>query len=231
LSASQLCLYLCRLLLILAVVVSSAPAQSQPGSQPDQPAVQTRSEKPDPSRARNEFGVWTGYSPFSFVLKGTSKDRELFLLNLQYAHTLLAARPIMLKYVAEAVPVALEVQPTQHYLVNGKVIPNPAGAIYGAGANPFGLQANLGGKNVQPFVNGTLGFLYFHDQVPIVGSSQFNYTITIGFGAQVYLHRRNSITFGWKYHHLSNDDQAHLNPGMDSGVFYVGWSTFLAKRR
>ncbi len=29
-------------------------------------------------RGANEFGGWIGYSPFSFVLKGTSKDRELF---------------------------------------------------------------------------------------------------------------------------------------------------------
>jgi hypothetical protein len=223
LSASQLRLYLCRLLLILAVVVSSARAQSQSGGQPDRPAVEARSDKPDSSRVRNEFGVWAGHSPFSFVLKGTSKDRQLFLLNLQYARTLLATRPIRLKYIAEAVPVALEVQPTQRYVVNGKVITNAAGAIHGAGANPFGLQANLDGYKVQPFVSGTVGFLYFHDQVPIIGSSQFNYTITVGFGAQVYLHRGNSVTFGWKYHHLSNAYQAHLNPGMDSGVFYVGY--------
>ena len=221
-SASQLCLYLCRLLLILAVVVSSACAQSR--SQPDQPALETRSDESCPSRARNEFGVWAGYSPFSFVLKGTSKDRELFLLNLQYARTLLCTRPIRLKYIAEAVPVALEFQPTQRYLVNGKVITNSSGAIYGAGANPFGLQANFGGKKLQPFVSGTLGFLYFHDQVPIIGSSQFNYTITFGFGAQLYLHHRNSIMFGWRYHHLSNAYQAHLNPGIDSGVFYIGHS-------
>jgi hypothetical protein len=168
--------------------------------------------------------MWSGYSPFSFVLKGTSKDRQLLLVNLQYARTLLATHPVQLKYTAEIVPLALEFQPRQLYVVDGKLLTNPAGTIYGAGANPIGLQANFGGRKVQPIVTGTLGFLYFHDQVPIIGSSQFNYTITVGFGVQVYAHSGRSLTLGWKYHHLSNNYQAHLNPGIDSGVFYVGYT-------
>ena len=182
-------------------------------------------------RGTNEFGIWTGYSPFSFVLKGTSKDRQLFLLNFQYARTLVATRPLTLKYTAEAVPVALEFQPAQRYLVAGKPLNNPAGTFYGAGSSPIGVQANFGPKRIQPFVNGSLGFLYFTRQVPILESSQFNYTITVGFGAQMFWRPGRSFTVGWKYHHLSNDYQGHLNPGIDSGVFYVGLSGFRAKKK
>src|SRR5215472_3611652 len=64
-------------------------------------------------RGTNEFGGWIGYSPFSFVLKGTSKDRELLLVNLQYARTLFVAGPLTFKYAADVVPLALEFQPTQ----------------------------------------------------------------------------------------------------------------------
>ena len=181
-------------------------------------------------RGTNEFGIWTGYSPFSFVLKGTSTDRQLFLLNLQYARTLLAKRSVTLKYVAEAVPVALEIQPTQFYEIGGQNITNPAGTIYGAGLNPVGVQANFGSKKIQPFANGSLGFLYFNQDVPIIDSSQFNYTITIGGGVQFFPRAGRSFTVGWKYHHLSNDYQGHFNPGIDSSVFYIGFSVFRAKR-
>jgi hypothetical protein len=180
-------------------------------------------------RGTNEFGLWTGYSPFSFLLKGTIKDRQLFLLNLQYARTLLATRPLTLKYTAEIVPVALEFQPTQRYVVDGKLLVNHAATIYGTGANPIGVQANFGTRKVQPFTSGTLGFLYFNRQVPVVGSSQFNYNIAIGFGAQFFLRPGRSFSMGWKYHHLSNDNQAHLNPGLDSGVFYLGFSLIPTK--
>ena len=180
-------------------------------------------------RGTNEFGIWTGYSPFFFVLKGTSKDRQLLLLNFQYARTLLVTRPLTLKYTAEAVPIALEFQPTQHYLVAGKLLNNPAGTIYGAGSSPIGLQANFGPKRIQPLVNGSLGFLYFTSQVPVLKSSQFNYTITIGFGTQIFWRPGRSLTVGWKYHHLSNNYRGQLNPGMDSGVFYFGLFGFRVK--
>ena len=183
------------------------------------------------SRGSNEFGVWTGYSPFSFKLKGTTEDRELFLLNLQYARTLFATPPLTLKYTAEIVPVALEMQPTQTYFVNGNVLINPAGTIYGAGASPIGFQGNFGRKSIQPFANGSVGFLYFSQQVPVIGSSQFNYTITIGFGAQFFRRSGSSFTVGWKYHHLSNNYQATLNPGIDSSVFYAGVSILRRGRR
>jgi hypothetical protein len=165
------------------------------------------------------------------VLKGTAKDRELLLVNLQYARTLVATRPFTLKYTADVVPLALEFQPTQRYVVDGALLINPASTIYATGANPIGFQANFGPKKIQPMVNGSLGFLYFNRQVPILGSSQFNYTITVGFGAQFFPRPGRSFTVGWKYHHLSNNYQAHLNPGIDSGVFYVGFSIFRAGKK
>ena len=179
----------------------------------------------------NEFGGWIGYSPFSFVLKGTSKDRELFLVNLQYARTLLVTRPLTLKYTAEVVPLTLEFQPKQVYMVGGKPLVNPGGTLYAAGANPIGVQGNVGSKWIQPFGSGSLGFLYFNRQMPVIGSSQFNYNITIGFGAQFFQRTGRSFTVGWKYHHLSNAYQARFNPGLDSGVFYLGFSMFRTRSR
>jgi hypothetical protein len=220
---------LCSLLFWTVTLHGPVLAQSSPASADSTQRTPVSTASAPLRRGTNEFGAWTGYSPFSFVLKGTSKDRQLFLLNLQYAHTLIATRLVSLKYTAEIVPVAVEFQPTQKFIVDGKLLVNPAGAIYGIGATPLGVQANFGPKKVQPFLSGSLGFLHFNRQVPILGSAQFNYTISIGFGAQVFLRPGRSLNFGWRYHHLSNDYEAHLNPGIDSGVFFVGFSVFKAK--
>lgn len=228
-STSPTCHTISRVLLCLAALLAPALAQSGPLSTDSTRPAPASTASPLLRRGTNEFGLWSGYSPFSFVFKGTSKDRQLFLLNLQYARTLLAGHSVTLKYTAEIVPVAYEIQPAQRFIVNGKLLINPGGAIYGVGANPIGVQANFGPKRIQPFVNGSLGFLHFNQQVPILESAQFNYTISIGFGAQVFLRPGRSLTFGWKYHHLSNDDDAHLNPGIDSGIFFVGFSIFRPK--
>jgi len=112
----------------------------------------------------------------------------------------------------------------------GSLVVNPGGTVYGAGANPLGVQGNIGNRRIQPFASGSLGFLYFTRQVPVVGSSQFNYNITIGFGMQFLLRSKRSVSVGWKYHHLSNNYQARLNPGIDSGVFYASFSLVRGKR-
>jgi hypothetical protein len=190
-------------------------------------AERVRDDRVGLRRGRNGIG----YSPCSFVLKGTSEDRELFLVNLQYSRTLFVARSVTFKYTADVVPLALEFQPTQVYRVGGKPLVNPGGTLYAAGANPVGLQANIGSKWIQPFGSGGLGFLYFNRQMPVIGSSQFNYNITVGLGVQFFPRARRSFTVGWKYHHLSNDHRARINPGLDSGVFYVVFSMFRASAR
>ena len=172
----------------------------------------------------NEFGVWVGYSPHSFVLEGTSLHRHLLLLNLEYARRLLVHRALTLKYTADLVPVALETQRTTFYTVHGKVLRNPPGTVFGAGANPFGLQLNFGHKRLQPFINSSAGFLYFTRQVPAPASSQFNFTFNFGGGVQFFTASRRSFTTGYKYHHLSNAETGTINPGIDSNIIYIGFS-------
>jgi hypothetical protein len=210
--------------LVLATLLSLQPLGRAQNPPPSTASAAEEESGTFLQRGTNEFGGWTGFSPFSFVIKGTSLDRKLFLLNLQYARTLFATTPLTLKYTAEIVPAAVEIQPRQVYEVGGEPLVNPSGSIYAAGASPIGFQGNFGRKRVQPFANGSVGFLYFTQQVPIVGSSRFNYTISIGFGAQFFRRSGRSFSVGWKYFHLSNDYQAPLNPGIDSGVFYAGFS-------
>lgn len=216
------------LALILTGLLSIHPLTKAQDSPPSAPAEQDDSRQLH--RGTNEFGGWAGFSPFSFQIKGVSEDRKLFLLNLQYARTLFVTAPLTLKYTAEIVPVAVEIQPTQVYNIGGKLV-NPAATIYGAGLSPVGFQGNFGRRSIQPFANGSVGFLYFSQQVPIIGSSQFNYTVAIGFGAQFFRRSGRSFTLGWKYFHLSNNYQAPLNPGIDSGVFYAGFSILRGGRR
>jgi lipid A 3-O-deacylase PagL len=181
------------------------------------------------TRGTEEFGIWANYSPNSFVFDGTSRSRRLFLANLQYARTLLASRTAALKYTLELVPLALENQPTQFYLVKGKTLRNPAATIYGAGANPIGFEVNFGARRMEPFLSASLGFLYFAQQVPVVGSSQFNYTANLGVGIEIFSRSGRSFTVGYKYHHLSNAESAPLNPGLDSNMFYTGLSWLRGK--
>jgi Lipid A 3-O-deacylase (PagL) len=180
-----------------------------------------------PPRGTSELGLWAGYSPRSFTFNGTAQDRKLFLLNLYYARVLMSRRLFTLKYTFEVVPLALQNQPTEFFVFKGRpLITNRARTIYGAGLSPIGFQANLGHRRIQPFMNGSVGFLYFADQVPIIDSSQFNFSFTAGAGLQFFPRANRTFSIGLKYHHISNAETAPLNPGIDSKVFYAGFSIF-----
>jgi hypothetical protein len=178
------------------------------------------------------LGVWMGYSPDNPKLWGRSTNRPFFELNVQYARVLKTGDNWALKYTAEIIPVAIIRQPEQGTVVYGNNLkqvdlPGSKQKISGAGVTPIGLQMNFRrGCVLQPYLNGTVGALYFSEQVPVKGSSKFNFTVGFGAGVEIWYRENQSISLGYKYHHISNLYTARLNPGVDSNLFSVGcaWS-------
>lgn len=182
-------------------------------------------QQPGTGDLKNEFGIFAGYSPVNVQGIGITSDRDLFLLNLQYARVLGTTENTTIKYTAGLVPVAFVNQPAELFQPStGPAYVLPSKRIYGGGVDPIGFQWNFRRQRAwQPFLNTQGGFLYFTDQVPVPESSQFNFTFSFGAGVQVFRGTR-SLTLGYKFHHISNAQTGHYNPGIDSNLFYVGWS-------
>jgi len=190
-------------------------------------------------RGSSELGFWGGYSPDNPTVIGITTNRPFGELNLQYARVLVARDHWALKWTIEIVPVAVVNQPRQ---VNVLVQPgnfllqvdaaNTQRAIYGVGASPIGLQLNFRRHYMlQPYINGSAGILYFTDQVPVSGSSQFNFAVGWGGGVQIWYRENQSVSLGYKFHHISNANSANRNPGVDSNLFYAGYSWSWKLRR
>ena len=185
----------------------------------------------------SELGFWAGYSPNNPTLIGITTDRPFFELNFQYARVLVARDNWALKYMVEMVPVAIISQPRQVNVVQGNLVVqvDAAGtkrAIYGGGASPIGLQVNFRRHRMfQPYINGTAGVLYFAEQVPVSGSSQFNFGVGWGAGVQIWHRENQSVSIGYKFHHISNANSADRNPGADSNLLYAGYSWSWKLRR
>jgi hypothetical protein len=178
------------------------------------------------TRWNQEVGFWGGYSPDSTIGIGKVYDRKFFELNGQYALTIWARRQVAVKWVSELVPVALLQEPTEYYFnPQHKQTGSRAGATtYAGGITPLGMQVNFrNGHRVQPFFDAHGGMLYFNRQEPVPNSSQFNFTFNFGTGVQVFTGKRSSMLLGYKYHHISNDNTASENPGIDNSEFYAGY--------
>jgi opacity protein-like surface antigen len=170
------------------------------------------------AKGTNEFGLWAGGSPDSSRIFGNVEDRKLVLFALRYGRVLAAWDWVSLEYTLDIFPAALVFEPER--------VRRGSSTIYGAGLSPLGLKFNFGQSWIQPFVSAGVGFLYFEDDVPVPDSSRFNFTPEIGLGLQFFLAPKRALTLGYKLHHMSNAHTSGNNPGMDSHVFYVGFSFF-----
>ena len=175
--------------------------------------------------AVNEYGFWGGGSFSSPTLIGKTEGTRFGLLGFRYARVLARGESLALKYTLDAVPLAALSFPALE--------PEPGGlrrvrrTITGAGLSPVGFQLNFRRRErVQPFAQGSGGFLYFGERVPDVRGAQFNFTADFGGGVQWKTGARRAWTIGYRYHHVSNGYRADVNPGFDSNLFYVGFSIF-----
>ena len=167
----------------------------------------------------NEFGLWGGGSPDSFDFIGTVEDRELLLFGLRYGRVLGAWESVSLEYTLDIIPAAVVFEPAS--------VRRGSSNIYGAGLSPLGFKLNFGQESwIKPFLAASVGFLYFEKDIPVPRSSRFNFTPELGLGAQFFIAPKKALTLGYKWHHMSNANTGRSNPGMDSHVFYAGFSFF-----
>jgi hypothetical protein len=174
----------------------------------------------------NEWGVWGGISFDAPTVFGTTPSARFGNIGLRYGRVLVASKTVAFEWTIDAVPLAILSNerfvfvPGTGYLGNRKT-------VYGAGASPIGLKFNFRrDRRVQPFGQATGGFLYFSQQVPVAGASQFNFTFDFNGGVQIVNSNRHSFTIGYKFQHISNGRTATFNPGVDAQMIFGGFSLF-----
>ena len=76
----------------------------------------------------------------------------------------------------------------------------------GEAMSPAGLQLNFSPRRkLQPFLSAHGG------------------SFDLGVGIELYRSKTRSIRAEYRYHHISNDDTAQSNPGIDNGLFQVSY--------
>ena len=166
-------------------------------------------------KGMNEFGLWLGGSPTSSKIVGDTGNRRLLLVGLRYGRILAAWESISLEYTLDVFPAAVVFEP------------GGGSSTYGAGVSPLGFKLNFRQQGrIKPFLGGSIGFLYLEDDVPVPDSSRLNFATEIGLGLQFFLDPKRAVTLGYKFQHISNAGISRNNPGMDSHIFYAGFSFF-----
>ena len=94
----------------------------------------------------------------------------------------------------------------------------------GQAMSPLGMQWNfLPRRKIQPLFTAHIGYMYTTKPVPVAFAGSFNFTFDFGAGVELYRSRTRSLRIEYRFHHISNADSATENPGIDSGLFQLGY--------
>jgi len=81
-------------------------------------------------------------------------------------------------------------------------------------------------QNFQPFFEVRGGVIASAEPIPVdtAGASALNFLFDFGGGIQFRVRDDRTISFGYKFLHISNADTSAVNPGVDNNVFYAAFS-------
>ena len=136
---------------------------------------------------KNELSVWGGFSPdSSTVIKGTGRtpDARFGLVAVRYARRFNNNSKVNLKYTLDLIPAAVLSNPDLRFVQtnpNTFRIDKIRRTSYAFGIVPVGLQINFRPrKKVQPYIDGSGGFIYFNNRIPSDIGTHFTFTADVG---------------------------------------------------
>ncbi len=234
------------LVLVFALTASiSVPAQNDESPEPSTVTISTsskakvvlfpQSDSDAPYTLKsgdNEFGFWGGFSPAATTIFGglhedEAEDRRFFIGAFRYGRTLVANDSLALQYTLDAIPVAVATGTIVSRTTVAGVTTFRRETAYGAGVTPLGLQLDFAnGSKVHPFIHVNGGLLVFNKSVPIEDAGSFAWVGEAGGGVRIFTSDRRAVTFGVRFHHISNGDRTGSNRGLNQFVIYGGFSIF-----
>ena len=202
----------------------SVSASSQGASSGDSPYRLKRGD--------NEFGFWgggafTATTIFGGLTEAEADERGFFVAAFRYGRTLAANRSVALQYTLDAIPLAVATGNIESSTTVGGVTTFRRETAYGAGITPLGLQLDFANTSrVKPFIHVNGGLLVFNESVPLPDSGKLALVGETGAGLRVFTSERRAVSFGVRFHHISNGDRAGSNRGLNQFIFYAGFSIF-----
>ncbi|MFZ0744733.1 MAG: acyloxyacyl hydrolase [Terracidiphilus sp.] len=205
---------------------ATTPASGEPGLVQPARAAQLLPEWPHYGGV-HEFGAWWGVSLMTGHIWGSAKDIKYMPVDVTYSYLLSEHPKWSFRYAPELTALAMLDQPNPEAGPPTKYDQSLRQRIYGSGISPVGFRASFyPDSRVQPFLSTDGGFIYFAQRVLSPEGSQFMYTIDYGCGLTFFRKRRQTVSIGYRYQHLSNGDISMHNPGTDANTFYVSVSRF-----
>lgn len=166
------------------------------------------------------FTIWGGYSFNSVKFLGKTANSQTQLFALGYQKQLKNyPNNKTLWYTADIVPYIYF-----HYPKRDEG--NRMVSRSGFGLSPVGFSLTDHTPNqFSSFFRTTGGLIFMESNFPTDDARKLNFTFDITFGGSYRLNSVGVISFGYKFHHISNAETGEENPGLDSNFLFLKFST------
>jgi hypothetical protein len=190
----------------------------------------------------------------SHMVLGVSENRKLVTAGAEWDRRIFRNDKVEFDWVIQVRPFALEsdpvfigyentathqivipANPVRVVIVQHGLIPLAGGATatqaythqwtYAGGLNPLGFKFNFRPqRRIQPVFTAIGGFLRSTRDIPVDGTSDFNFDFEFGVGIEAWLKNRRSVRVSWAFHHISNAYLSSFNPGIDQGLIQISYA-------
>lgn len=184
------------------------------------------------TKGDNEFGFWGGgafaaTTAFGGLTKAEASDRKFIVAAFRYGRTLAANDKVALQYTLDVIPLAIATGDIVSSTTVGPLTTFRRETAYGGGLTPVGLQLDFANSSrIHPFIHVNGGGLIFNKPVPLPDAGRFALVGEAGGGVRIFTSGRRAITFGAKFHHISNGDRSGSNRGLNQIIAHAGFSLF-----
>lgn len=191
-------------------------------------------------RGLREYNLEYGISPFNPSNFAGPKEydvygRDLHQNNFRVGRVIGTKKSITYQYLFGFTPIAVftrnEIKNPNY--VSETATPNLAPTVRvltkGVGIQPVNFRFVFFSKSrLKPYAQVGAGILLTERSIPVPRSTAFNFTGDYGGGLMFMTGKKQALTGGYRYFHISNGNIGGKinNPGYNANVFYVGYSFF-----
>lgn len=168
---------------------------------------------------RDRYSIWGGHSFNSIRFLGKTRNSETQIFAIGFQHRLRSyPNKQTLWYTADIIPYLHFHYPKRDE--NNRMV-NRTG--YGLAPAGFTLTQKTD-SFLHPFIQTTGGFIYMNKNFPTDNARRLNFTFDVTIGANIPISHFVGISFGYKFHHISNGQTGVENPGLDSNFLFFNLS-------
>jgi hypothetical protein len=189
------------------------------------PLYAVSADDPEKNEVNNPFNytieVFTAHSPYSSSMFAKMKNTQFSLIGFNFGHSQVQTGNLKLFLSSELVLFG-----RMNFPINGHS--GPKDHRTGLGIVPLRLSIPFSSPGSRNFfyADTGLGIFLFEKEFPNPDGANLNVTIDFGFGYEFRISDNNSLSVGYRFHHLSNAGTAEVNPGLDSNMIYLSFKTF-----